>query len=90
MLLTPVVATRVKLIPSVDREIMNPKTGGPPLPIGRPVVPLFIQERLIWLEPATVSTRLMGALGGGGRALVGVVLAMFDGAESPLLAEAAM
>ena len=48
----------------------------------------FVQARLIWLEPATVSFKSNGDDGGSGNALVVVVLEMFDGAESPEVAEA--
>ena len=69
------------MTPSLDRKI--------PKPFWLDELP--VQERLIWLGPATTRTRLPGAAGAvvGGVAPVMVVLEMFDGAESPAVTEAA-
>ena len=76
-----VVAIWVKLMPSLERKRLKPFC----------TVSLLVQDRLIWLELATVRARLLGAAGAavGAIAPVVVVLDVFDGAESPAVTEAA-
>jgi len=50
----------VKVTLSVERSILTPVW----------VVEVLVQERLIWLLPAAVAARLVGAVGGGGACVV--------------------
>ena len=56
------------------------------------MVSLLVQDRLIWLELATVRARLLGAAGAvvGVVAPVVVVLEVLDRPESPAATEAVM
>src|SRR5882724_3575647 len=55
----PATAIWVKVTLSVERSIFTPVW----------VVDVLVQDRLIWLLPAAVAARLVGAVGGAGGAL---------------------
>ena len=68
----PATVIWVKVTLSVERSIFMPVW----------VVEVLVQDRLIWLLPAAVPARLVGAVGGGDGACV-VALAVLEYAESP-------
>ena len=66
----------VKLTLSVERSILTPVW----------LVEVLVQDRLIWLLPAAVAARFVGAVGGGGGVLavaVNATICMTHGPAPP-------